>query len=645
MEIKIKIIIIIISQLKLTDKILDLTKQVNKERFKISYEELQLDYPTENDIFLGYTYISENETIVKSITAEYTKLIDTGLKEFNEMFISLKQKYPKIWKYIKEKEIETTKKLMKIRGINYEEFVELFTIKEVKNINPLTEEIESSIFFHPLWKDIYSYYIADKQDLMFITSKYKPDLENYLKFLEDFGMFNLKEILNFFLPVFLKEEYFERHAYITGMTGSGKSELIKLLVYGLSFNKIPFKTNILQIFSKNKLKKNKSIVVIDPHGDLAEQISKWKEFTNKENFENLVYIDPFLDKEYIPVLNPFDIKDKSETNIDILAQELTKVFQELIKDSKLTLQMETLLNPCISTLLRRKNSTLRDLQRFMNDELNKDLVEEGLNSPNPAHRDFFKYAFYNKTYTPTKQSIFTKIQSLLNSKIFHNLVIGKSTIDLEKLINEKKIIIFNLSKGKLGTDTSEAFGRLIIALLNFIALKRADIPEDRRIRTFLFIDEFQNYISKSIETTLTENRKYKLFMVLSQQILGQGMNTQMKNIILSNTFVKFIGMNALNTLKALSNETGIELEKLQNLDKGEFYTKIGNKPAFKFKTATFLLGNKNSMKQKEWEKLKKFLLENYYQKPNNNIKIENTKNPDNYTNKPKKQKLKPKFEL
>ncbi len=552
-----------------------LNEILKTKRFQIIYKELELPNFEENDIFVGYIQPESNEKIIRTLSKSYTSLIDEVLYELENLFKDLKKSHNKIVDYINEKQKNAEEKIIQKRGLNFDEYLDLFQISPVRELNRFTNKYVSDISYHPLWKYVYDYLGIDQEYLSYITSRYKPTIDDYLNFLEENNMFNLRKILNFFAPAFLKEEYFERHCYITGMTGSGKSELLKVLIYGLAFKYKPFKTNKLPILKLNpkSIKSDKSIVVIDPHGDLAEQIIKWQEFATLPMREPdfVVYIDPFLDKELVPVINPFDIKDKSDENIDILSQELTRVFQELIKDSKLSLQMETLLQPCIATLLRRENSSLRDLQRFMNDDLNKDLVEEGLKSPNPAHRDFFKYAFYNRTYTPTKQSIFTKIQSLLNSQIFHNLVIGKSTIDLEKLINRKKILIFNLSKGKLGTDTSEAFGRLIIALLNSIALKRAYMPEEKRVRTFLFIDEFQNYISKSIETTLTENRKYKLYMILSQQLLGQGMNTQMKNIILSNTFIKFIGMNALNTLKALSSETGIPLEQLQKLNKGVKY--------------------------------------------------------------------------
>jgi len=452
------------------------------------------------------------------------------------------------------------------------------------------------------------------------------------------GFRELYKIFFYFKDRFFDVKDFEKHCYITGMTGSGKSELIKTLVYGLAFNRAPFLFNW----------ENKSIVVIDPHGDMAEQIAMWEEFLEEKNRERLVYIDPFLDKDYSFILNPFDIKDKSEESLDIYAQELTKAFQEIIKESKLSLQMETLLNVCIYTLLQKGDSTLRDLQRFMHDERNKDLVELGLKSPNPSHREFFKYAFYNSTYNLTKQSIYTKIQSLLNSKIFHNLTIGKSTLDLESLINKGKIIIFNLAKGRLGSDTSEAFGKLVIALLNAITLKRVNLPKYERTKTFIFIDEFQNYISKSIETILAENRKYGVSMILSQQILGQGMSMQTKNIVLSNTYTKFIGMNSTNILKILAQETGISLTELKELTKGEFFVKVGNKEPFKFKPFWYLLEYINSMSPEDWEKLKTYILKKYYKKLENEIKklpkeienFEEKKTEENKTNK-----LKPKLEL
>jgi hypothetical protein len=144
-------------------------------------------------------------------------------------------------------------------------------------------------------------------------------------------------------------------------------------------------------------------------------------------------------------LNPFAVK-LSDNEIDIYSNELALVFEEMIKSSSsLTLNMKSLLVPCIAVLLKRDNSSLRDLQRFML-ENNEDLVALGTKSKNPAVAQFFKDNFNSPIYSITKQSIAVKIQSLLNSHIFTNITSVNETINLKGLISQKKIIVFNLSK-------------------------------------------------------------------------------------------------------------------------------------------------------------------------------------------------------
>ena len=121
--------------------------------------------------------------------------------------------------------------------------------------------------------------------------------------------------------------------------------------------------------------------------------------------------------------------------LELIAQEITGIFAELLKDSVLSVQMQALLMPCIATLLRRKNSNLRDLQRFMVNDLNTDLIELGMQSPNPAHRNFFEVAFMSGAYTTTKYSIYTKLQSLLNNSVFSNMTTRSSTLDIEALLD------------------------------------------------------------------------------------------------------------------------------------------------------------------------------------------------------------------
>ncbi len=107
--------------------------------------------------------------------------------------------------------------------------------------------------------------------------------------------------------------------------------------------------------------------------------------------------------------------------------------------------MDALIHPCLSVLLRKKGSSFIDLQRFMDDDNNQDLVELGMKSQNPQHRLFFTNQFTRKTLWLTKRGIYMRLQVLLNDPIFQNLISGSNSLDLERLIEEKKIIIFKLT--------------------------------------------------------------------------------------------------------------------------------------------------------------------------------------------------------
>jgi len=407
------------------------------------------------------------------------------------------------------------------------------------------------------------------------TVKYKPNVEDYFKLLTETSV-PIKPFFFKRMAIHIPLADIQKHVYVTGQTGTGKSELLKLLFY-----------DIQQKSAKNR---NNSLVLIEPHGDLAQEI---RDFVLNKDKERLIYIDPYFKAGYTPIINPFDTKDTDEQSIDIYSQTLTRVFQELIPDAALSRQMDALLKPCISTLLRMKGTTLKDLQDFMHDDLNKDLVEEGKKSPNPNHKDFFQNGFFKSTYKTTKASLYTKLQSLLNSYTFANLMCGKSTIDLESALNTGKVVIFNLSKGKIGTEVSQAYGRFILGMIQSIVLKRDDTYKNKRKNTYLFIDEFQNYISKSIEIVLTETRKYCLHGIFASQIVGQRMSSEMKDLVISNTSVKIVGSNGATSLKVLSPEIDISLDELKQLKEYHFYIKSGSKPAFMVRTPSFLVSQRS----------------------------------------------------
>jgi len=445
-----------------------------------------------------------------------------------------------------------------------------------------------------------------KKSFYEFTNTYTKDITGYTKYLKESDP-KIYKLLSNEVNIYIPESERLKHTYITAMTGAGKSEVLKLLIN--SYIKL------------NKINSYCSTVLIEPHGDLATEVAQLK---SNALSKDLIYINPYLNEHFIPTINPFElVGEKTEQNIDVTTQELVNVFAEIL-GSNFSVNMEALLYPTIATLLRLNSKDnpigLETLQRFMNDSHNEDLVSLAVKSPNISHREFFKNGFYNSNLSTSKQALYSKIQSLLNSHIFSKLILGKSTINLEYLLNSRKLIIFNLSKGLLGVEASRAFGRFIVAMINSILLKRVKQKKEERVPIHLFIDEAQNYISSSIETTLTELRKYGLHLTFAQQILGQDSDTQLENIMLSNTNIKISGANSLHTLTKLSNETGTPLENLQSLKTGEFHIKIARRDSFKVNVSDELITDA-SMSEDEFEYIKRLQLRYYYKPMNENHDI------------------------
>ena len=382
------------------------------------------------------------------------------------------------------------------------------------------------------------------------------------------------------ITVHLPEIARQKHTYIVAGTGSGKSELLKSI--------------IADYLTRDYC----SQIILDPNGDFALQVAQLRENTHRSRKGKLVYIDPYFTNETTPIINPFDLKDKSEQNIDITTQFLAKNLQEIFSEdnASLSLQMQTILSPCIATVLRMDNGTIWDLQRMMNDDTNAVYREIGKQSPNLGHRTFFQEKFMDKSYIETKKSVYTRIQKYLNSPTFAHLMSGKSTFDLERAMEEKCLIVFNLSKGKMGPDISKCYGRLIISMIQAIALKRAHQEERKRTHCHLIIDEFQNYIVDSIGEIFAESRKYRVYLSIVTQVVGQNMSKGLKDIIMGNTEIKIIGVNNYQSRLEMSKEMHSEMETMRELKRGKFMVKVGTAGApFKLSGSTRRLGNKGAM--------------------------------------------------
>jgi len=328
------------------------------------------------------------------------------------------------------------------------------------------------------------------------------------------------------------------HLYITWKTWSGKSSLTLIWIYWQWW--------------KSRKKNDRNLIVIDPHWSMVELLRKTK--LAKKYSDQLIYIDPALSKNHTPTINPLECRDKNPADIEIKANQLVIAIQELIPDAKLSNYMKAILKPCLFVLLSKKTATLEDLQEFLWED-NQFRLEQGKKSKVKAYRDFFRNEFMNPIYLRTKQSIYTKIQSLLNSQIFYDFTIWVSTLDLAREVRQGKVILFNLSKGKLSEEVAGTIGRFIIAQLKSIALKRASLPPHLWKPIYLVIDEVDAFCRwDTLNIILKETRKMGLHLrVISQNIVSWKWYEKLKRNLINNTNVKIIWANGLATLKALSN--------------------------------------------------------------------------------------------
>lgn len=522
---------------------------------------------------------------------------------------------------------------MHLRGVTFKEYQAIFT-------GGISEKFYRSFRVYQFIMGTDEHF---RQDFIL---RNENSFDGYLLHLEQYQV----PIHEFFfskkLPIWFPYQTMLRHTYITGGSGSGKSELLKLMFYEMQ--------------RKSQDKRSFGVFLLDPHGDISKDVLK---FVMNEDRERIVFLDPQINDlvklkdRYTFCINPFQIEDKSEENIEAYSDVLVSAFVELVNDTTMTRPMRTILKPCISTVLMMKNGTLRDLQNFMIEGKNEKYIMFGKQSPFQSHRDFFKENFSDTYFETAKKSIYGKIQSLINSPTFDYLVNGESTVNLKSCMDSGKIVILRLPQGQ-SEEVSRAFGILFVALVQGIAKMREKIDEKYRKGVFFFIDECQNYVTDSIKIILEQARKYGIHLILAQQGAGQGMDTDLKNAVLTNTALKIVGQNAFKTYDVIAKETGVPISEIQKLDKLEynFFIKAQKKDPFIMQAPNFLAKNKKGdyinphyyLTTEGAENLiRHFIEKSGYYKPvhtgEKSIEKEERQEPSNKPIEIKKERIKPKF--
>jgi len=315
-----------------------------------------------------------------------------------------------------------------------------------------------------------------------------------------------KKMVNFFaqaefknnLTIFgVKNEDRRKHVYIMGKTGAGKSTLIANMAI-------------------DDIRKDRGIGIIDPHGDLTEQIL---DYIPKRRLNDVVYLEPF-DTERTFSLNVLEIKNKQHK--DLIASGIVGIFAKIYADSWGP-RLEYILRNTIFSLLEIEGATLIDALRILSEKGYRDRVVPQIQDPvirNFWYNEFDKMT--DKLRVEAISPIQNKIGQFVSSKMIRNIIGSpKSTIDLEDIMNNKKILLLNLSQGKLGEDNASLLGAMIITQIQLAAMNRAFMKEEDRQDFFLYVDEFQNFATSSFIKILSEARKYRLAITLANQYIDQ----------------------------------------------------------------------------------------------------------------------------
>lgn len=378
----------------------------------------------------------------------------------------------------------------------------------------------------------------------------------------------------------------KRHTFIVASNGSGKSELMKYLIW--------------QEFKHDKT----GLILIDPHGDLAEQVAKLK---GKKN-EKLVYVSVRLSPEHTPIFNPFDVDNSKPLEVERQAKDMVIALGEIV-DTSFSEYMQRVLFPCIYLLMMRGNKTLSDLVDMMRDSELDNIKRIAKTLPNERVRAFFEHDFQSKQFESTKHSINSKLGNLIDETPFRQLTTGKNTIDLKKYVNEGYKVIFDLSG--LSKDAKNAFGKMIVAQLQFLAHSRENT--EYRPSVFVYIDEFQRFVSNSINEGLAELRKFGYHFILATQNVTQ-LDTATANNVLSNTNIKIVGQNDPQTNKKMSVQLGIDDDYLSRLKVGQFYIKARSSDTAQYiEVPKDLIDKKASINADKWAKVRAEQIHNYYE--------------------------------
>jgi CxxC-x17-CxxC domain-containing protein len=311
----------------------------------------------------------------------------------------------------------------------------------------------------------------------------------------------------------IKADDRRRHFYVVGKTGTGK-------------------TTMIQNMAIQDIQNGRGVAIVDPHGEFAETVIK---AIPTSRINDIIYFNP-ADQEY-PIA--FNVMEKVDVEYrHLIASGLVGVFKKIWADSWGP-RLEYILRNAILALLEYPGSTLLGVTRMLVDKNYRERVIDKVTDP--VVKSFWVDEF-TKWNDRVLQEVISPIQNkvgqFLSSALIRNIVgQTKSAFNIRELMDEGKVLIMNLSKGRIGEDNSALLGAMMITKIQLAAMARVDVPESQRKDFYLYVDEFQNFATDSFANILSEARKYHLNLIIAHQYIGQLMtdtSTRVRDAVFGN---------------------------------------------------------------------------------------------------------------
>lgn len=375
------------------------------------------------------------------------------------------------------------------------------------------------------------------------------------------------------VPVDIPNETRFEHTHVVAGTGHGKTQLFQYLI-----------SQDLDEVAAGRA----SVVVIDSQGDLIDNISHLDVFASGGRLaDRLVHIDP-TDVAFPVALNMFDMNTdapnplEQEKLLNSVLELYDYIFGSLL-GAELTQKQGVIFRYVARLLLMIPGASIQHLRRLMEDGGFSDFAEYVPKLDSPTARAFFEIEFNSREFDATKKQVRRRLWGILENKTFeHMFSYPETKLRLSEEMNAGKVILINTSKDLLKQTGTEIFGRFFVALITQAALERASIPKSKRLPTFVYIDEANDYFQggdQNLPVILEQARKYRISMTLAHQYLDQ-LDAKLRASFAANTSIKIMGGVSDKDAKAFANEMRTSPETISAMrkfdDHAEFAISVKN---------------------------------------------------------------------